>query len=65
MSQGRPLALSDTALNAVIESAKALPVQWRGRLLSNLADALTLRDEVDDIEVQRVLNELVARMRAA
>lgn len=62
MSHGRPLSLTDRQLAELLSAAARLAPRWRHTLLSNFADAMTLRDEIEDAKVQPVLNELVDRL---
>ena len=62
----RPLSLSSEQLRIVREHAKALPVEWRDRYLSLIADYLTNQDVTDETvstAVQSVLPQMLSCSR--
>lgn len=58
-----PISLSDAQLEAVLEGAATVPLDWRKRFLQNLADQLTGYEITDDrvrVAIARVLERIAA-----
>ncbi len=62
MTARRAISLSDQQLADVISAARVLPLQWRSRYLSGIADRLLLLDEASDVEVQAAITHVLQRL---